>query len=60
MDCKLIQHAISMKGVVVLALPGDVAAAELEFNTSNNFYTQPMNNPSHENLQNWQALPRSQ
>ncbi|MFT6868485.1 MAG: pyruvate dehydrogenase (quinone) [Cyclobacteriaceae bacterium] len=48
-----IQHAISKKGVAVLALPGDVAAAALEsVHTSNkNFYTQPRVIPSHEDLQ---------
>jgi pyruvate dehydrogenase (quinone) len=47
-----IQHAISMKGVAVLALPGDVAAAELEsVHTSNkNFYTQPRVIPSIKDL----------
>jgi pyruvate dehydrogenase (quinone) len=47
-----IQHAISMKGVAVLALPGDVAAAELEsVPTSNhNFYTQPRITPNKEQL----------
>jgi pyruvate dehydrogenase (quinone) len=48
-----IQHAISMKGVAVLALPGDVAAAKLEpvHTSNNNFYTQPRITPSHEHLQ---------
>ena len=48
-----IQHAISMKGVAVLALPGDVAAARLESvqTSNNNFYTQPRITPSHEHLQ---------
>jgi pyruvate dehydrogenase (quinone) len=48
-----IQHAISMKGVAVLALPGDVAAAKLEsvHTANNNFYTQPRITPSHEHLQ---------
>ena len=47
-----IQHAISMKGVAVLALPGDVAAAKLEsvHTSNNNFYTQPRITPSHEHL----------
>lgn len=47
-----IQHAISMKGVAVLALPEDVAEAELEsVPTSNhNFYTQPRITPNKEHL----------
>jgi pyruvate dehydrogenase (quinone) len=38
-----IQHAISKKGVAVLGLPGDVAAAEMEHvhSASKNFYPQP-------------------
>ncbi len=49
----VIQHAISKKGVAVLGLPGDVAAAELEsVPTSNkNFYTQPKIIPSHQDLE---------
>ena len=48
-----IQHAISKKGVAVLGLPGDVAAAEMEsVHTSNkNFYTQPRIIPGHKDLQ---------
>ncbi|PQB06989.1 pyruvate oxidase [Polaribacter filamentus] len=48
-----IQHAISMKGVAVLALPGDVASAKLEsvHTSNNNFYTEPRITPSHEHLQ---------
>ncbi|MFZ3053812.1 MAG: thiamine pyrophosphate-dependent enzyme [Sulfuricurvum sp.] len=47
-----IQHAISKKGVAVLGLPGDVAAAELEpvHSSSKNFYTQPRIIPSREHL----------
>lgn len=47
-----IQHAISKRGVAVLGLPGDVAAAEMEsVHTSNkNFYTQPRIIPSYEDL----------
>ena len=47
-----IQHAISKRGVAVLGLPGDVAAAEMEsVHTSNkNFYTQPRIIPSNEDL----------
>lgn len=47
-----IQHAISKKGVAVLALPGDVAAAGLEsvHSANINFYTQPRIIPSHEDL----------
>ncbi|WP_445955390.1 thiamine pyrophosphate-dependent enzyme [Yeosuana sp.] len=48
-----IQHAISMKGVAVLALPGDVAAAKLEsvHSSNKNFYTQPRIIPNHEHLE---------
>lgn len=48
-----IQHAISKKGVAVLGLPGDVAAADIEsVHTSNkNFYTQPKIIPSHKNFE---------
>lgn len=48
-----IQHAISKKGVAVLGLPGDVAAAKLVSVTSSNknFYTQPRIIPSPEDLQ---------
>ena len=48
-----IQHAISKKGVAVLGLPGDVAAAKMEsVHTSNkNFYTQPRIIPVHKDLQ---------
>ena len=47
-----IQHAISMKGVAVLGLPGDVAAAEMEsvHSSSKNFYTQPKIIPNHKDL----------
>jgi pyruvate dehydrogenase (quinone) len=47
-----IQHAIGMKGVAVLGLPGDVAAAKIEtVHTANtNFYTQPRIIPSQEHL----------
>ncbi|TDD97521.1 thiamine pyrophosphate-dependent enzyme [Flavobacterium cellulosilyticum] len=48
-----IQHAISKKGVAVLGLPGDVAAAEIEHvhSSNKNFYTQPRIIPSPEDLQ---------
>lgn len=47
-----IQHAIGKKGVAVLGLPGDVAAAEIEFvhSSNKNFYTQPRIIPSYEDL----------
>ena len=47
-----IQHAIGLKGVAVLGLPGDVAAAEIEaVHTANrNFYTQPRVIPSEHHL----------
>lgn len=47
-----IQHAISKKGVAVLGLPGDVAAAEMvSVHSSNkNFYTQPRIIPNREDL----------
>jgi pyruvate dehydrogenase (quinone) len=43
-----IQHAISKKGVAVLGLPGDVAAAKIEpvHSSNKNFYTQPRVIPS--------------
>lgn len=45
-----IQHAISQKGVAVLGLPGDVAAAELEpvHSSNRNFYTQAKIIPEHQ------------
>jgi pyruvate dehydrogenase (quinone) len=48
-----IQHAISMKGVAVLGLPGDVAAAQMEstHSSNKNFYTRPRIIPSQEDLQ---------
>lgn len=48
-----IQHAISKKGVAVLGLPGDVAAADIEsVHTSNkNFYIQPKIIPAHKDFQ---------
>jgi pyruvate dehydrogenase (quinone) len=48
-----IQHAISKKGVAVLGLPGDVAAAKLEsvHSSNKNFFTQPKIIPSLEGLQ---------
>jgi pyruvate dehydrogenase (quinone) len=48
-----IQHAISKKGVAVLGLPGDVAAAKVEpvHSSNKNFYTQPRIIPSHEDFQ---------
>ncbi len=47
-----IQHAISQKGVAVLGLPGDVAAAEIEpvHSANKNFYTQPRVLPGVEDL----------
>lgn len=47
-----IQHAISMKGVAVLGLPGDVASAELESvpTANHNFYTQPRITPDKKHL----------
>lgn len=47
-----IQHAISKKGVAVLGLPGDVAAAEMEsvHSSNKNFYTQPKIVPKHKDL----------
>ncbi len=49
----VIQHAISKKGVAVLGLPGDVAAAEMEsvHSSDKNFYTQPKIIPLHKDLQ---------
>jgi pyruvate dehydrogenase (quinone) len=48
-----IQHAISQRGVAVLGLPGDVAAAEIEpvHSANKNFYTQPRVIPSIEDLE---------
>ena len=48
-----IQHAISKKGVAVLGLPGDVAAAIIEpvHSSNKNFYTQPRVIPNTEHLQ---------
>jgi pyruvate dehydrogenase (quinone) len=48
-----IQTAISQKGVAVLGLPGDVAAAELEHvhTADQNFYTNPKITPNFEDLQ---------
>jgi len=48
-----IQHAISKKGVAVLGLPGDVAAAKVEpvHSSNKNFYTQPRIIPSLEDLE---------
>ncbi len=47
-----IQHAISNKGVAVLGLPGDVAAAEMEsvHSSNKNFYTQPKIIPGQKDL----------
>ncbi|TFG90943.1 MAG: ubiquinone-dependent pyruvate dehydrogenase, partial [Candidatus Atribacteria bacterium] len=47
-----VQHAISKRGVAVLGLPGDVAAAEIEpvHSSNKNFYTQPRVIPSTEHL----------
>lgn len=47
-----IQHAIGMRGVAVLGLPGDVAAAEIEdVHTANhNFYAEPRIIPSESHL----------
>jgi pyruvate dehydrogenase (quinone) len=48
-----IQHALSQKGVAVLGLPGDVAAAKIEpvFSANKNFLTQPNIVLNNENLQ---------
>jgi pyruvate dehydrogenase (quinone) len=48
-----IQHAISKKGVAVLGLPGDVAAAEIEpvHSSNKNFHTQPRITPSPEDIE---------
>ena len=48
-----IQHAISEKGVAVLGLPGDVAAAKVEevYSADHNFYTQARVLPSVPQLQ---------
>lgn len=48
-----IQHAISKRGVAVLGLPGDIAAAEIEsvHSSNKNFYTQPRVIPGIEDLQ---------
>jgi pyruvate dehydrogenase (quinone) len=47
-----IQHAISQRGVAVLGLPGDVAAAKIEHvhSANKNFYTQPRVIPSTEDI----------
>ncbi len=47
-----IQHAISQKGVAVLGLPGNVAAAGADpvHSANKNFYTQPRVIPSNEDL----------
>lgn len=47
-----IQHAIGQRGVSVLGLPGDVAAAKIEpvHSANKNFYTQPRVIPSNEDL----------
>ncbi|MBE0649663.1 MAG: ubiquinone-dependent pyruvate dehydrogenase [Bacteroidales bacterium] len=56
-----IQHAISKKGVAVLGLPGDVAAAETEpvHAANKNFYTQPRVIPDNEDLQELAGLINS-
>jgi pyruvate dehydrogenase (quinone) len=56
-----IQHAISKKGVAVLGLPGDVAAAEVEsvYSANKNFYTQPRVIPSREALHELAGLINS-
>ena len=48
-----IQHAISRKGVAVVGLPGDVAAAEAEesMTASQVYYTNPIIRPADEELQ---------
>jgi pyruvate dehydrogenase (quinone) len=48
-----IQHALSQKGVAVLGLPGDIAAAKIEpvFSATKNFVTQPRIVLNNENLQ---------
>ncbi len=47
-----IQHAIEDRGVGVVGLPGDVAAAQLEknVNTTKNFYTRPRIIPNDEEI----------
>ncbi|MDA3908560.1 MAG: thiamine pyrophosphate-binding protein, partial [Sulfurimonas sp.] len=56
-----IQHAISKKGVAVLGLPGDVAAAEIEsvHSSSKNFYTQPKIIPAHKDIQELASIINS-
>jgi len=56
-----IQHAISKKGVAVLGLPGDVAAAEMEsvYSSSKNFYTQPKIIPAHKDIQELASIINS-
>lgn len=56
-----IQNAISKKGVAVLGLPGDVAAAEVEhaYTSDNNFYTQPRVIPSDEDLKELASIINS-
>lgn len=56
-----IQHAISKKGVAVLGLPGDVAAAEIEpvHAANKNFYTQPRVIPGTEDLQEMAGIINS-
>ncbi|MCB9033191.1 MAG: ubiquinone-dependent pyruvate dehydrogenase [Chitinophagales bacterium] len=48
-----IQHALSKKGVAVLGLPGDVAAAEIEnvYAANKNFYTTPRVIPNQTEIQ---------
>lgn len=56
-----IQHAISKKGVAVLGLPGDVAAAEMEsvHSSDKNFCTQPTIIPEHKDLEELAAIINS-
>jgi pyruvate dehydrogenase (quinone) len=53
-----IQHAIGKRGVAVLGLPGDIAAADIEpvHSSNKNFYTQPRVIPSIEDLQELAGL----
>jgi pyruvate dehydrogenase (quinone) len=56
-----IQHAISKKGVAVLGLPGDVAAAKMESvpSSNKNFYTQAKIIPALKDLQELASIINS-
>lgn len=56
-----IQHAISKKGVAVLGLPGDVAAAKIEsaHSSNKNFYTQAKIIPAQKDLQELASIINS-